>query len=1234
MRGLTVSKILLLFTLCLVASIPLPSTGVHRTQSTPKQFSPSVSPTSTSTLVLNTTGAALSSGIIDSTAGYAYFGLSSRPGTIFKIRLSDFTNVANLTISTGNGALAATLDSSREIAYFGTEAGQIVRIDLASFTETGSLTTGMGLITSAGIDPGNGFAYFGTVTGNVVRVRLSDLTVNKTLALGPPNSIGSAVIDTGNGYAYFGACASSNILLSTPPDFVTKVRLSDLSIVAQLDPQAGCLTSAAIDPSGGFVYFGSNNIAGSHITRISLADFSIKGVLAPEPEGLAGILALDPPRGIGYAFGGSFVATFRLSDFNQIGSEYLRPFLYNPRVGVLDPATGYAYFALSEYQAPFGQTGVILRVSPASLPSNDFSLAPSPGQISFQEGGVGAAYVNVDSNNYTGTVNLSTSVSSSYALVPSVHVLQPTLTLISNGENSSILTLSAPIQDDIPSANFVVTATGTSGSVSRSISLEVTVTPGTSHFVPVINSPSLAMNPYSNYSSIALVTHTGFSGTVNFTARITPNGPNAPTVNVNPSSVTENLPIETYTDVSWVFVTANSSTATGQYEVDVTATSLNETHTAQLCVLVIPHGSIQFCLLSNPSRLALGAGQTRSTLITQYMPHPPFNASMYLGTISLSTNVVSGPSTTGLTATLNPATFPLPHIIPGPQQLETTLTVTASPTASPGDYVLRISATNGTITGTLDIPITITAAPVQGIPGVFPGDWATYQVSTTWNSSPPGLPPIQDFARYLGSYEAVFRVGATLGNETAGLLSTAYLNGTVNVQEISGNTFTGILGLFPFVVGSSLTFNTTALRVFAGATRFVTTLNVTQTSPGGTVTGAWTWDYQTGILLDYQLIVHTTGILGTITGQIHVRMTDTSLWSPTEPYFTVRPVSPFLTAEQYATTSSKISITSANNFSGSVALTAQPLPSNTHLSLSINSTVNIEPGQTGNAILTVNSTSLGRFVILVNATSGSQFQLALLGVTVIRLDPPTLAISVGPDPATTGQSVTVNFTIQSAAAVSQVTIDWGDGTTSSLDPTLIRISEGCLLPERQLCLPETSHVYSTTGSSPSHTYVINVTATNPAGKVFQTTSETVNDIPPIVTIKALWTVTALSPHQAFVGQQVALNFSAVDPDGTVSSVSVNWGDGSSPEIVISSATPLVYSYTKTGSFTITITATDNSGSASQASSSISIVNAPVVPAATILGLAPVAFYSLIGLVIAVIAASTFVALRRTNKPTP
>ena len=1434
-----VSRIILLFTLGLMASMTLPATATPHSQVKPREFnSDNITPASSSILVLNTTGASILSAIVDSGAGYAYFGTSATPAQVFKVRLSDFTNVANLTLGgSANAALAASaaiLDPIHEIAYFGTLNGQIVKVDLSTFTNVTVVHPGLGGITAGMIDPAAGFGYFGTSTGNILKMRLSDLTLNQTLTptpsnttitLAPSHSIDSAVIDPANGYAYFGDSGCSlNIFCTPSPNVVVKVRLSDFSIVSELDAAEDSLTSAGIDTSGGYIYFGGANLAGSQIVRFSLTDLSKKQVLAPAPAGAASNFVLDPSRGIGYAIAGGSLAPFRLSDFNQIAEEYLQNNIFNTRLGVLDPATGYSYFAASTFQFPLGQQGIIIRIPPSTLPSNDFSLEASPSRVSFQEGGVGAAYIVVRSNSYTGTISFSILISSGYVLQPVAHLLQTTVTLETNGDNSTILAISAPNQDDIPASDFAITVTGSSGTISRSISIEVTITPGPSHFLPIINPPSLATNPYSNYSSIALVTHTGFSGTVNFTATITPNPPNAPTAKVNPSSVTENLPKETYTDVSWVFVSANSTTAAGQYEVDVTAASGNETHTAQLCVLVIPHGAMQFCLLSDPHSLILGPGQTRTTLITQYMPHPPFNASMYLRTIDMTTSIVSGPSPTALQATLNPSTFPLPYVLPGPQQLETTLTVSASPIAAPGNYVLRISSTNGTITGTVDIPVTITAAPVSSIPGVFPGDWAQYQVSATWNSTPAGLPAIPDIARYLRSYEAVFRVGATVGNETAGLLSTAYLNGTVNVQEVSGNTFKGSPTLFPLVVGSSLTFNTTTTSVFAGASRLTTTLKITSSASGVTATGTWTWDYQTGILLEYRLTVQGTGNLGTITGQVHVRLIDTNLWTPTEPYFTVRPSSPFLTAQQYTATSSKISVTSLNNFSGSVTMTAQGIPSDLSVSLSINSTLNIHADQTSNATLIIHS-GVGHFLILVNATNGLQFHLALLEITVVPVTPPTVTISAGPNPANTGEPVTLNFTIHSDLAALQVTIDWGDGTITNPDPTMTTVT----------------HVYTSAEFAQSHTYVIDVNVTSLAGQGFSTVSETVNDRGPTLAISDIspnpantgqsvalsyavsdpdgivqatwvdwgdgsvpdlifnmtsgsmcqrlnanldsnactlaqgdllfsrpqdpatitngsiiifrpypatpsylvahrvvkiispadsvynqitfWTegdanaipdvwdlanagipasqvlavyqytlpppgtpsarydthrypsvadlqsqtftirvnatddsglaifrtasetiidrppvldLSGPSPAPANTGQIVTISLSASDPDGTVSSISVNWGDGSSLDILSASATSDTHSYNRAGSFTITVTATDSSGSSSHLSSlpfAVTAPSAPAVPAATILGFAPVAFYSLITMVVAAIGASTFLALRRMSKRT-
>ena len=288
-----VSRIILLFTLGLMASMTLPATATPHSQVKPREFnSDNITPASSSILVLNTTGASILSAIVDSGAGYAYFGTSATPAQVFKVRLSDFTNVANLTLGgSANAALAASaaiLDPIHEIAYFGTLNGQIVKVDLSTFTNVTVVHPGLGGITAATIDPAAGFGYFGTSTGNILKMRLSDLTLNRTLTptpsnttiiLPPSHSIDSAVIDTASGYAYFGDSGCSlNIFCTPSPNVVVKVRLSGFSIVSELDAAEDSLTSAGIDTSGGYIYFGGANLAGSQIVRFSLTDLSKKQV--------------------------------------------------------------------------------------------------------------------------------------------------------------------------------------------------------------------------------------------------------------------------------------------------------------------------------------------------------------------------------------------------------------------------------------------------------------------------------------------------------------------------------------------------------------------------------------------------------------------------------------------------------------------------------------------------------------------------------------------------------------------------------------------------------------------------------------------------------------------------------------------------------------------------------------------------------------------------------------------
>src|SRR5205807_836925 len=205
-------------------------------------------------------------------------------------------------------------------------------------------------------------------------------------------------------------------------------------------------------------------------------------------------------------------------------------------------------------------------------------------------------------------------------------------------------------------------------------------------------------------------------------------------------------------------------------------------------------------------------------------------------------------------------------------------------------------------------------------------------------------------------------------------------------------------------------------------------------------------------------------------------------------------------------------------------------------------------------------------------------------VTVQSPQPPAVTLNnPSPNPASTGTVVTVNFAVSSPTNVTGITVNWGDGT-----------------PLDSLAGTSTSdmHIYASTGNAKSQTFTITVTATDNSGSTGQAlVSVTVNDRPPITT------VTGVSPNPALAGQPVSVSFSTSDPDGTVSSIIVNWGDGSPSDSLAGTAASDTHTYASGGNFIISVTATDNSGS-SRTGTITESVNAPLAPAVTISDVSP------------------------------
>ena len=316
------------------------------------------------TLKLQQGEQAFDNSVIDTAAGFVYFGSDTVFGTgsatsaISRIRTSDFSDAGTLTLNPGEGPLcSAVIDTTNGFAYFGTDTSpsKIIKVRLSDFSRVGAVTlnTGEDFACTGVIDTLNGFAYFGTLSSpsSVVKVRLSDFTRVGAVTLAPgEDALISSLIDVGAGFAYFGTEGF--------PGIISKVRLSDLTEVGSLtlNSEEDLPFAAAIDPAGGFAYFGTLEAS---IVRIRLSDFSENMTLTLSGCCLFNLasVVLDVSRGFGYFGGEGFIAKVQLSNLTEVGSISTpspNDFLTSASI---DVAAGTAYFGV------FSSPAKVYRVS-------------------------------------------------------------------------------------------------------------------------------------------------------------------------------------------------------------------------------------------------------------------------------------------------------------------------------------------------------------------------------------------------------------------------------------------------------------------------------------------------------------------------------------------------------------------------------------------------------------------------------------------------------------------------------------------------------------------------------------------------------------------------------------------------------------------------------------------------------------------------------------------------------
>jgi len=265
-------------------------------------------------------------------------------------------------------------------------------------------------------------------------------------------------------------------------------------------------------------------------------------------------------------------------------------------------------------------------------------------------------------------------------------------------------------------------------------------------------------------------------------------------------------------------------------------------------------------------------------------------------------------------------------------------------------------------------------------------------------------------------------------------------------------------------------------------------------------------------------------------------------------------------------------------------------------------------GSTGSGATPTHSYSIaGTYAVKLNVTDNSGSTQVSTQTVAITDRLPVVTVALSSTTPAPGQAVIITISASDPdGTIATTTVNWGDGTTDTISGP-----------------PTTdSHAYSLANGTPSAAYTITVTVHDNSGSSSSATPGiTVTDKPPVIT----WTPPATT---AISGQAVTVAVSSSDPDGTVTTVTVNWGDGKvdtlTPGTTTDSHTYSLTSSSPSATYTITITVVDNSGSTKTATSSIAIQ--PIQSSSNVSF--PLYYFGILAALIAALLIGTFLSFRR------
>jgi len=343
-----------------------------------------------------------------------------------------------------------------------------------------------------------------------------------------------------------------------------------------------------------------------------------------------------------------------------------------------------------------------------------FTLAPSPGSVTVQQGSSGTSTI---TSTVSGGFNSSVALTASGMPSGVTASFNPS-TIAAPGSGTSTLTLN--VSSSAATGTYSITVTGTGGGVTQTTAVSLTVSSGATPSFTLSSSPG-SVSVQQGSSGTSTITSTvsgGFSSAVALSASGMPSGV---TASFSPSSIPS-----PGSGTSTLTLAVSSSAATGTYTITVTGSGGGVTKTTSVSLTVTAGGSPNFTLSASPSSVNLHQGNSATSTVTVSISGG-FNSSVSLSASGL-------PS--GVSASFNPSS------IGAPGSGSSTLTFTASSSAAAGTYSITVLGAGGGVTATTSISLTVSSGTQPGFTlTANPGSVSVQQGSSgtsTISSSPFG----------------------------------------------------------------------------------------------------------------------------------------------------------------------------------------------------------------------------------------------------------------------------------------------------------------------------------------------------------------------------------------------------------------------------------------------------------------------------------------------------------------